>query len=38
VAIDQGSGVAAFDGQGVVAAAPFGGWIPWNAAMRWVVP
>jgi Ca-dependent carbohydrate-binding module xylan-binding len=34
VTIDQGSGPQAFDGQGVVAASTYGGWVPWNAALR----
>jgi hypothetical protein len=34
VLIDQGSGAAAFDGVGTVAASLTGGWIPWNAALR----
>ncbi len=38
VLIDQGSGAQAFDGQGVVSAAQTGGWIPWNGALRLVVP
>ena len=36
VTIDEGSGVMAFDGVGVIAAGTFGGWVPWNAAMRFV--
>jgi YVTN family beta-propeller protein len=36
VTIDQGSGAAAFDGRDVVPASAIGGWIPWNAAMRFV--
>ena len=36
VTIDQGSGPSAFDGRNVVSAAPYGGWVPWNGAMRFV--
>jgi mono/diheme cytochrome c family protein len=36
--IDAGSGAAAFDGQDVIPAASFYGWIPWNGAMRLLVP
>jgi hypothetical protein len=31
---DQGDGIYAFDGVSVQPAAPTGGWIPWNAALR----
>ncbi|MBL8329748.1 MAG: DUF1929 domain-containing protein [Rubrivivax sp.] len=34
VLIDAGDGAAAFDGRDTVAANSFGGWIPWNGAMR----
>jgi DNA-binding beta-propeller fold protein YncE len=36
VVIDVGSGPQAFDGQNLVPAATYGGWIPWNAALRLV--
>lgn len=38
VTLDIGSGVAAFDGQNVVAANMHAGWVPWNAAMRFTAP
>jgi len=38
VTIDQGTGAAAFDGQDVLPAATTGGWLPWNAALRFKVP
>jgi YVTN family beta-propeller protein len=34
VTIDRGTGAAAFDGLDVVAASTTGGWVPWNAAIR----
>lgn len=36
VVIDPGAGVQAFDGVGVIAAATYGGWVPWNGALRLV--
>ena len=36
VKIDKGTGAAAFDGKSVVAASSYGGWIPWNGALRLV--
>jgi YVTN family beta-propeller protein len=36
VVLDAGSGAAAFDGVDVFPGGQFGGWIPWNAAMRFV--
>lgn len=36
VVIDQGTGAAAFDGIDVVQASSTGGWVPWNAAIRFV--
>ena len=36
VTIDPGSSVRAFDGVGVVPASSYGGWIPWNGALRLV--
>ncbi len=38
VTIDQGTGSTAFDGLDVVAASSTGGWVPWNAAMRFTAP
>ena len=38
VVIDRGSGAAAFDGQDTVPATIHGGWVPWNAAMRFRAP
>jgi Ca-dependent carbohydrate-binding module xylan-binding/Lactonase, 7-bladed beta-propeller len=38
VIIDQGDGALAFDGLEITPAASIGGWIPWNAAMRFTVP
>jgi mono/diheme cytochrome c family protein len=36
VMIDKGAGAAAFDGLDVVPASSTGGWVPWNAALRFV--
>ena len=38
VLIDRGSGAAAFDGVNTVAASSTGGWMPWDAAIRFSVP
>lgn len=38
VTIDIGSGEAAWDGLNVVAGDLHGGWVPWNAAMRFTAP
>ena len=37
VVIDIGSGTEAFDGLDLVPGAIYGGWIPWDAALRLVV-
>lgn len=34
VTLDQGTGATAWDGLDVVPASSFGGWVPWNAALR----
>ena len=34
--LDVGSGAQAFDGKETMPAGTYGGWIPWNAAMRLV--
>ncbi len=36
VVIDPGAGAQAFDDVGVIAAATYGGWVPWNGALRLV--
>ena len=36
VVLDVGSGAEAFDGKDTVPAGSWGGWVPWNAAMRLV--
>jgi hypothetical protein len=36
VVLDVGTGAQAFDGQNLVPASTYGGWIPWNAALRLV--
>ena len=38
VVIDIGAGAAAFDGVDVVTGASMGGWIPWDAAIRFTLP
>ncbi len=38
VVIDRGEGAQAFDGVDVLPAAGYGGWLPWNGALRFVVP
>lgn len=38
VLIDVGTGAAAFDGLDVVTGASMGGWIPWDAAIRFTLP
>ena len=36
--IDKGEGSAAFDGLDLESGAIYGGWVPWNAALRLTVP
>ena len=38
VVLDAGDGPAAFDGLDTVPASSTGGWLPWNGALRVVVP
>ena len=38
VVIDKGQGVQATDGLDLVAANIYGGWVPWNGAVRFVAP
>lgn len=38
VLIDKGAGALAFDGLDIVPAGSLGGWVPWDAAVRFTVP
>jgi len=38
VVLDQGSGALAFDNRDTVPASSTGGWMPWNSAMRFILP